>query len=431
MDEKRLHTPGFIEAVGAARTELTMPQASEPEMDEWLRQVGWDHVRAVVTEKFDRLRGSAGHLPTRYLPYFCSCVLSDHGGGTSAHTLPPGFWDDAPPLTTGKRRVGYYAFWYFRRPRLRDGFGWRPVDLPTSFEVRWPKTDWRPRTTASPNPALVAEWEEKLGALKARLQHYLPHDLRGKIAMYLNYIPGVRFRAADGIWYDRPVVIGANAALQYQLSGMDSPLRVPYELKGQSHDSRWGTGDVFAARIDGPQFAEPEWVRMSARRGPPGVSLPEPEGGIQPTWTPVLLPRFPDFGIDCELAGGVELGETEDPQVVRDGELDAEDQTMARICERALTLVWRDPQLRNVGRSPQRDQVPGTPFLQRLVENYRAVLSKKLDRLDKPSRETLTRLRKQAEQNTRREFRDRRHDPAPRGWGRDVEREQPWKRRQV
>ena len=142
VDEARVHTPQWRRAAHEVRRELDMPEATEVELDHWLRRMGPLRMMGLAAAAFDSLSTADGHYPARYFPYFFACVLSHHRGSTAHHTAPRWILNTDPPLHGLARRLDYYAAWYIPGAEAPEGHTWKPVRPPAAFEVRWPKLDW-------------------------------------------------------------------------------------------------------------------------------------------------------------------------------------------------------------------------------------------------------------------------------------------------
>lgn len=269
-----------------------MPTTTEAELDTWLNCVGFDQFRTAVNEGYSELRRPGDHYPIRYLQPFAACVLSHHGGGPLAHSLPPNFAHSGPPLRTRAYRVGFYTVWYEPTPQPIDGFRWLPISPAPGFEVHWPKTHWIPRNGPHPDPAEQDTLWQMTQEIKRRVQRVLPPDLKGRVSMAALHLPGWRYMARDGLWYDLPVIVTDKARIHYWLTGSNRPVVAPLAYGGTETDLRVGELHQLATPLNSPRAVQPGQAKLGVVPYHP-PDLPQPATVPIATWTPLVLPQFP------------------------------------------------------------------------------------------------------------------------------------------
>ncbi|MDI6894845.1 MAG: hypothetical protein QME70_09620 [Bacillota bacterium] len=199
MDEGRIHTPLWTQAVEGLRKRFNMPIGPEHAIEVWLGE-NWPAFREAALKEYEEL-ALAERLPLRYLNYFLSCVLSHHHGGTFPHSLPPERFrfNTSPPSMAAVQGSFYSADGYYRveyiprRGPAPEEFAWEPVAAPRGFGVAWPNTLYVEVDNTALDMA-SAEVEQRLGE---------------KLTWRLR--PGYAYRLHDQ-WWDAPLLYGPAVA---------------------------------------------------------------------------------------------------------------------------------------------------------------------------------------------------------------------------
>lgn len=414
----RVHSPDWLAAAQAVRSELQFPLGTEQEIEEWLTSQGPARVLARVADGFAGLRTPAGRYPRRYFPYFLACVLSDHPGGTVAHTLPPELAVIDPPFRASDRRVDYYTLWYFPEPAAQDGHRWVSIAPPAAFELHWPKTDWYPRRGEDPDPDQRKAWDERVNEVQQRTFAALGNTRSKEFGFQQVYLPGWRYRTRSGERWDLPVRVARPPKLKYRVQGQPES-EEPMAYDGQRWSLRRGPQSLVAAPIDSPTFLRPGSVQFTVTPSVNLAALLPLDGPIIPTWTPIIVPYFQHVAMGIEIAGGSLLGDLLDPVVVLDPNADAGDREKAHICELMSEAAWTARQLvwRRGGQPRVGGNYPGQDPLERATQILRSLLA---DEPYTPSKERMVKLAKRAARQVEREFAGQDRAPLPRRWWRGI-----------
>jgi hypothetical protein len=422
MDAGRLHTRAWLDAVDSVRKRLELPEAPEAELENWVHRVGARQILSTTWQQFRCIHGTRGGVPLRYFRYFLSCALTHHRGTALQHSLPDILKGTDPPLRACDDPCDYYTVWYSPIRQSVAKSIWTEVLPPAAFEIRWPKSDWEPRTRNDPTEEQNRDWDERFDRVRKRLHHVIAQrpEREGRVALNHVFIPGFRYVSVTGELRDLP--IAQFRALKYR--GADGSMEErPFDNAGERWSVRTGHEHLLAAPLEAKEWASAGKVQLASHQGP-GLQVPKPGGPVWPAWTPILIPSFADYLLGIEIRGGAALGNTVEPYVPFEVGVDGNDREMGEVCEAIIKEAWGTEYEGGSGRPRAFVPVPGASYDSRVKELYRQILS---ECRDAPSPQSMAKLRRRAERQAQREFQGRSHAPLARNWNVEVEQERPWR----
>jgi len=370
MNESRLHIKAWNEAMASTRNRVSMPLSNEVALDEWLK-VHWPLLRDTALAEFEQMAASTG-LSGRYIDYFIACVLSDHGGGTLRHSLPPevGSRSDVPTRGVVQEVLfssdGYYRVTY--RPRLErpPGFRWEWVAPPRAFSVAWPNTGYH--------------W---------------PTDKDETLR----------------------IASSQNAACEIVLNRVGERLT-------WFHRQGWAIADRESGQLrDAPVLYDEAVVGRTVQEM---LGLPDDVLVVR-TYSAIPLVNFAGDTPQVYIRGGALMDRWRQPRVERDPSIDKADDALADKCEKVIQLLAGSLSGSGLigGRTPTTRPSPGSSRREYAAQQYR----KELGKLDhSPTERELWEIRDKVLRRAQRQF-PAQEQPFEDEWHRVIDAEKPWLRR--
>ncbi len=147
---------------------------------------------------------------------------------------------------------------------------------------------------------------------------------------------------------------------------------------------------------------------------------------VVPTWTPIPYLYLENYEYRFNIRGGAPIDPLARPRVERDPGIDPDDERLASRCNEMLRLLVAAPAISGAfgGRPVSTQPTPGADKETYARQQYVTELAKLRDT---PTESKLFELRKRVTRRAERQF-----PGAPElkpGWGREVERQEPWVRR--
>lgn len=369
--EDRVHGPEWNAAVVDVRKRLGFVPGEETAIEGWLAEVGLERFLQTTVEAYSDLRHSARY-PARLLPYFASCILSHHSGGTWAHSAPPGLTGRLAAVVDELAST-YYVIRYKPLRRVPPGHRWEPEAPLLGFVVQWP--NW-PHVLIEPPEVVFQRMKAINEGVRRRFARRFPVSIT---------------------WFGVP--------------------RIVYGLDDRYYEAPL----LFGPAVAGRSVAEV-------------LGLP-PEAWAVPTVLPIPLPNFPPgYAFHITLPGtsiqgqrhsGAPIDEWQDARVILDPTAGREDMEVYERVRQVIAWLWANHRFlwEMGGRPPKLKAAPGSSYPELVVHNYRELLRQ--ERFP-PSTARLQKLRRKARDLARTQCRGMECKGLKPRWWEEVEREKPW-----